>query len=159
MTVNDVSRCLCGRRRGAKRAYVRRIFEQIAPRYDLLNHLLSLNIDRGWRRRAIAALEWTRVRAGATSICAPARWTSARAVASAGFRGVSSAPTSPSRCCAPGRQGAAASCRPVVADALDLPLRDRSAAGAIVAFGIRNVARLDARCARCIASSRREGGS
>ena len=29
-----------------KRAYVRTVFEQIAPRYDLLNHLLSLNIDR-----------------------------------------------------------------------------------------------------------------
>ena len=30
-----------------KRAYVRRIFSEIAPRYDLLNHVLSLNIDRG----------------------------------------------------------------------------------------------------------------
>ena len=33
---------------------------------------------------------------------------------------------------------------PVVADALDLPLADASASGAIVAFGIRNVADLDA---------------
>jgi demethylmenaquinone methyltransferase/2-methoxy-6-polyprenyl-1,4-benzoquinol methylase len=33
---------------------------------------------------------------------------------------------------------------PVVADALDLPLRDRAASGAIVAFGIRNVTDLDA---------------
>ena len=44
----------------AKREYVRQVFSQIAPRYDLLNHLLSFNIDRGWRRRAIAALEWRR---------------------------------------------------------------------------------------------------
>ena len=29
-----------------KRAYVKRIFSEIAPRYDLLNHVLSLNIDR-----------------------------------------------------------------------------------------------------------------
>jgi demethylmenaquinone methyltransferase/2-methoxy-6-polyprenyl-1,4-benzoquinol methylase len=32
---------------------------------------------------------------------------------------------------------------PVVADALDLPLADDTASGAIVAFGIRNVTRLD----------------
>lgn len=30
---------------------IRGMFGQIAPRYDLLNHLLSLNIDRYWRRR------------------------------------------------------------------------------------------------------------
>jgi demethylmenaquinone methyltransferase/2-methoxy-6-polyprenyl-1,4-benzoquinol methylase len=29
---------------------VRSMFASIAPRYDLLNHLLSLNIDRSWRR-------------------------------------------------------------------------------------------------------------
>ena len=31
-----------------------RVFSEIAPRYDLLNHLLSFNIDRRWRRRALA---------------------------------------------------------------------------------------------------------
>lgn len=31
---------------------IRRMFGNIARRYDLLNHLLSLNIDRYWRRRA-----------------------------------------------------------------------------------------------------------
>ena len=36
-----------------KRDYVRRIFSEIAPRYDLLNHLLSFNVDRRWRRLAI----------------------------------------------------------------------------------------------------------
>src|SRR3954469_24889686 len=41
-----------------KREYVRTVFEQIAPRYDLLNHLLSFNIDRMWRRRALRALAW-----------------------------------------------------------------------------------------------------
>ena len=34
-------------------ARVRRMFGEIAPRYDLLNHLLSLNIDRYWRRQAV----------------------------------------------------------------------------------------------------------
>jgi len=30
---------------------IRRMFAGIANRYDLLNHLLSLNVDRSWRRR------------------------------------------------------------------------------------------------------------
>ncbi|MGL6072693.1 MAG: bifunctional demethylmenaquinone methyltransferase/2-methoxy-6-polyprenyl-1,4-benzoquinol methylase UbiE [Fimbriiglobus sp.] len=30
---------------------IRRMFGQIAPWYDFLNHLLSLNIDRRWRRK------------------------------------------------------------------------------------------------------------
>ncbi len=34
-------------------ARVRRMFGEIARRYDLLNHLLSLGIDRRWRRRTV----------------------------------------------------------------------------------------------------------
>ncbi len=33
------------------------MFSAIAPRYDFLNHFLSLNIDKSWRRRAIRSLE------------------------------------------------------------------------------------------------------
>ncbi len=35
---------------------VREMFTQIAPRYDLLNHLLSLQLDRLWRARAARLL-------------------------------------------------------------------------------------------------------
>ncbi|MEK6301052.1 MAG: bifunctional demethylmenaquinone methyltransferase/2-methoxy-6-polyprenyl-1,4-benzoquinol methylase UbiE [Acidobacteriota bacterium] len=36
-----------------KGARVRTMFAEIAPRYDLLNHVLSLNIDKRWRRFVI----------------------------------------------------------------------------------------------------------
>src|SRR5512132_727411 len=32
------------------------MFDAIAPRYDLLNHVLSAGLDRGWRARAVDAL-------------------------------------------------------------------------------------------------------
>ena len=32
------------------------MFDAIAPRYDLLNHVLSVGMDRGWRNRAVDAL-------------------------------------------------------------------------------------------------------
>ncbi len=35
---------------------IRRMFASIAPRYDLLNHVLSLNVDRSWRRRTVREL-------------------------------------------------------------------------------------------------------
>lgn len=35
---------------------IRQMFSAIAPRYDLLNHLLSLNVDRSWRRQAASLL-------------------------------------------------------------------------------------------------------
>ena len=41
----------------AKAAQVETMFDNIAPTYDTLNHRLSWNIDRSWRRKAIKALE------------------------------------------------------------------------------------------------------
>jgi len=129
----------------AKRAYVQRIFSQIAPRYDLLNHLLSFNIDKAWRRTAIAAIGWEGAPKGVyVDLCAGTLDVAAELSRRPGFAGrvigadfaepmlragVGKAPTS--------------IVSPVVADAVDLPIPDNAASGAIVAFGIRNVADLD----------------
>ena len=37
----------------AKKEIVEGIFNDIAPKYDLLNHLLSMNIDKRWRKKAM----------------------------------------------------------------------------------------------------------
>ena len=42
---------------GEKAAQVETMFDNIAPTYDRLNHRLSWNIDKGWRRKAIRQLE------------------------------------------------------------------------------------------------------
>jgi demethylmenaquinone methyltransferase/2-methoxy-6-polyprenyl-1,4-benzoquinol methylase len=128
-----------------KRVYVRRIFSQIAPRYDLLNHLLSFNIDKAWRRRAIAALDWERSPTGTyVDLCAGTLDVAAELSRQQGFRGhvVGADFAEPMLRAGLGKVSLAI-VGPVVADALELPLRDASVAGATVAFGIRNVADLD----------------
>jgi len=124
----------------AKRAYVQRTFSEIAPRYDFLNHLLSGNLDRGWRTKAIDALRIERDPAGTyLDVCAGTMDVGAEIATRAGFSG--------SVICAdfaePMLRGGLAktaglAVRPVVADAMRLPIRDGAAAGAIVAFGVRN---------------------
>ncbi|MCU0442618.1 MAG: bifunctional demethylmenaquinone methyltransferase/2-methoxy-6-polyprenyl-1,4-benzoquinol methylase UbiE [Bacteroidia bacterium] len=42
-----------------KKEQVEQMFDSIAPRYDLLNRLLSLGIDKGWRKKAIQSLAST----------------------------------------------------------------------------------------------------
>jgi demethylmenaquinone methyltransferase / 2-methoxy-6-polyprenyl-1,4-benzoquinol methylase len=129
-----------------KRAYVRRIFSEIAPSYDLLNHLLSFNIDRWWRRRAIRALGWQRRPTGLyLDLCAGTLDVGAQLAHTAGFAGHVFAADFAEPMLRRGIGKAPASVLvPVTADALQLPLPDRAMAGAIVAFGIRNVADLDA---------------
>jgi len=43
-------------RQGEKAQQVEEMFDNIAPNYDKLNHRLSWNIDRGWRKKAIREL-------------------------------------------------------------------------------------------------------
>ena len=42
---------------GEKSEQVERMFDNIAPRYDKLNHLMSFDIDKRWRRKSILQLE------------------------------------------------------------------------------------------------------
>ena len=37
----------------AKKTYIVRLFDDIAPSYDKLNHILSLNIDKSWRSKSV----------------------------------------------------------------------------------------------------------
>jgi len=128
----------------AKRSYVRDMFTAIAPRYDLLNHLLSLNIDRGWRRRAVRRLAWEQRPDGTfLDVCAGTLDLAVELAHQASFHGrvVGADFVVPmlklGRDKAPGL-------RPVGADALRLPFPDAAFDGATVGFGVRNLADLDA---------------
>jgi demethylmenaquinone methyltransferase/2-methoxy-6-polyprenyl-1,4-benzoquinol methylase len=128
-----------------KGAYVRGMFSAIAPRYDLLNRVLSLSLDRAWRRRAIAALDVTRRPKGNyLDLCAGTLDVAASIAQLPGFAGNVIGADFAEPMLQKGRAKAAGrKLAPVVADALSLPLASASCAGAIVAFGIRNVANLD----------------
>jgi len=130
----------------AKREYVQRIFSEIAPSYDFLNHLLSFNIDCRWRRTAIAELGWERDAHGTyVDLCAGTLDVAAELARRPGFAGhVLGADFAEPMLRAGAGKSPATVVTPVAADALNLPLADNTASGAIVAFGIRNVADLDA---------------
>lgn len=129
-----------------KRRYVREVFSEIAPRYDFLNHLLSLNMDRSWRRKAVDRLAWDRRPAGVfLDACAGTLDLSAALARSPGFRGrvVAADFALPML-----RLGRAKIPRGLVsvaaADTLELPFDGATFDGAMIAFGIRNLADLDA---------------
>jgi demethylmenaquinone methyltransferase/2-methoxy-6-polyprenyl-1,4-benzoquinol methylase len=128
----------------AKRSYVRDMFTAIAPRYDLLNHLLSLNIDRGWRGRAVARLGWERRQGGTfLDLCAGTLDLATELARQPGFRGHVVGADFVVPMLRLGRSKAGA-LRPVGADALGLPFPDAAFDGATVGFGVRNLADLDA---------------
>ncbi|HEY6809065.1 MAG TPA: ubiquinone/menaquinone biosynthesis methyltransferase, partial [Gemmatimonadales bacterium] len=128
----------------AKRSYVRGMFTAIAPRYDFLNHLLSLNVDRRWRRRAVARLGWEARPDGVyLDLCAGTLDLAAELARTAGFRGRVVGTDFVVPMLARGR-GKATRTVPVGADTLALPFADAAFDGACVAFGLRNLADLDA---------------
>jgi demethylmenaquinone methyltransferase/2-methoxy-6-polyprenyl-1,4-benzoquinol methylase len=130
--------------RETKRDFVRGMFSAIAPRYDFLNHLLSLSLDRGWRRRAIAAMNWEHDPSGIyLDLCAGTLDVAAALARRPGFGGRILGADFAEPMLRAGSEKVSAAVSPLVADALDLPLAAETAAGAIVAFGIRNVSDLD----------------
>src|SRR5262245_16944870 len=71
-----------------KDAYVRGMFQAIAPRYDLLNRVLSFNFDRRWRRLAIRTLGVERKPEGRyLDLCAGTLDVAAAIAVLPGFRG------------------------------------------------------------------------
>ncbi len=119
------------------------MFDAVAPRYDLLNRVLSLGIDRRWRRDAVRALG---LRPGdlLVDICGGTGDLALEAVRRVpGVRTVNLdlSPLMLRRFAArtAGANGGATAGPAVVGDAMELPLRSGAAAAAIVGFGIRNV--------------------
>jgi demethylmenaquinone methyltransferase/2-methoxy-6-polyprenyl-1,4-benzoquinol methylase len=147
MTVVERERAHAAAKGAAEKGeYVRGMFEAIAPRYDLLNRLLSFRMDRSWRRAAIAELDVERQRdATYLDLCAGTLDVAAAITDTRGFTGtVVGADFSEGMLRAGRGKPGTTRVAPVAADALRVPLRDDSCAGAIVAFGIRNVVDLDA---------------
>lgn len=117
------------------------MFSAIAPRYDLLNHGLSLNLDRRWRRRAVDRLGWERVPAGHyLDACAGTFDLALELARRRGFQGDVIATDFSQAMLLEGRSKIAGQpVRPACADTLRLPFGDASFDGAMVAFGIRNL--------------------
>lgn len=129
-----------------KAAAVRRMFGAIASRYDLLNHLLSLNIDRRWRRRAVDwLLEGRGPRGRFLDACAGTLDFAVELAARRGFEGWVVGCDFAIPMLERGRQKAEGlPLEPAAADALRLPFPDATFDGATVGFGVRNLADLEA---------------
>lgn len=132
-------------RRGSDRErQVQRIFSEIAPRYDLLNHVLSLNVDRGWRRRAIGRLGWERHPDGTyLDACAGTFDLALELAGRDDFDGRVVASDFARPMLVEGLDKLdGAPVAPVCGDSLDLPFPDATFHGATVGFGVRNLADL-----------------
>ncbi len=132
---------------GPERAeQVRRLFGEIAPRYDLLNRLLSLRIDQRWRRLAVRRLDWQAAPGGAyLDACAGTFDLALELARRPGFSGWVAGADFAAPMLVQGRgkiEGRPV--RPVAGDTARLPFADDAFAGATVGFGVRNLADLGA---------------
>lgn len=121
--------------------WVREMFGRIAPRYDLLNHLLSFNIDRRWRAKTIRRIEpiLRNPDARVLDLCCGTGDVMIAMAAGARARVYGSDFCHPMMTAA--RSKAARKKIPALlfeADGLALPLRDRSLDLITIAFGFRN---------------------
>ena len=120
-----------------------RMFNSIAPYYDFLNHLLSLNIDRYWRRYAVDLL--LNNSAGHALFLDLAAGTGDVGFTILDRGGAKVVGVDPAAKMLEIFRKKARKRRleervfPVAGDGLSLPLPDSSVDGAIVAFGIRNI--------------------
>ena len=137
---------------GAAQA-VRQMFDAIAPRYDLLNHVLSANVDRLWWWRAARRFRavLSKPDAAVLDICCGTgdmtmallkhRPRGARPILAADFsRGMLSRGAKKFAARRPGEPVAV----PIEADALHLPLKSESLDLVVSAFGFRNLANYEA---------------
>ncbi len=130
---------------------VREMFTSIAPRYDLLNHVLSFNIDRVWWRRAARQFDAILQRPDARVLdlcCGTGDMTFAlQRRAGSGTRQILGADFSHAmlqRAAATAAQKRSAALRWIEADALRLPFPDGHFNLVTSAFGFRNLADYDA---------------
>jgi demethylmenaquinone methyltransferase/2-methoxy-6-polyprenyl-1,4-benzoquinol methylase len=127
---------------------VREMFTAIAPRYDLLNHLLSFNIDRLWWWRTARTFSHILQQSEAKVLdlcCGTGDMTFAlkrRALKSSPK--ILGADFSHAMLTRAGKKSAGTTLRWVEADALNLPFADGSFNLVTSAFGFRNLANYDA---------------
>lgn len=139
---------------GAAQA-VRQMFDSIAPRYDLLNHVLSANIDRLWWRRTARRFQHVLAdpQAAVLDICCGTgdmtmallrrRPRNARPIVAADFaRNMLS--RGAQKFSADASDAARPYAIPLEADALHLPLKPASLDLIVTAFGFRNLANYEA---------------
>jgi demethylmenaquinone methyltransferase/2-methoxy-6-polyprenyl-1,4-benzoquinol methylase len=131
--------------RAAARA-VREMFTAIAPRYDLLNHLLSMNVDRLWWRRTARTFAHILARPGACVLdlcCGTADMALAARRRAAGSATIFGADFSHAMLTLAGRK-ARDRVKLIEADALCLPVGDARFDLVVSAFGFRNLTNYDA---------------
>jgi demethylmenaquinone methyltransferase/2-methoxy-6-polyprenyl-1,4-benzoquinol methylase len=120
------------------------MFSAIAPTYDRLNRILSFRLDLRWRRQAVARLGWERAPEGIyLDLCAGTLDFAAALARRPGFRGRVVGADFVRPMLERGR-GKAARLEPVTADALELPFENAVFDGAMIGWGMRNLADLDA---------------